>query len=126
LVTFEVAAEQPYIYRLTGLGIEATRRGKGLEFAFHVSHLIWSGEPGWNVGDKLANAVAAAGLDLADMDAAILANDPTPAIAANHAALDASGHWGVPTLVFNGEPFFGQDRIDTLRWRLERSGVPKR
>jgi 2-hydroxychromene-2-carboxylate isomerase len=49
-----------------------------------------------------------------------------PDIEANHAALDASGHWGVPTLVFNGEPFFGQDRIDTLRWRLEQSGVPKR
>jgi 2-hydroxychromene-2-carboxylate isomerase len=126
MATFEVAAEQPYIYRLTGLGIEAARRGKGLEFAFHVSHLIWGGEPGWNEGEKLANAAAAAGLDLADMDAAIIANDPMPDIEANHAALDASGHWGVPTLVFNGEPFFGQDRIDTLRWRLEKSGVPKR
>jgi 2-hydroxychromene-2-carboxylate isomerase len=126
MATFEVAADQPYIYRLTGLGIEAARRGKGLEFAFYVSHLIWGGEPGWNEGDKLANAAAAAGLDLADMDAAIIANDPMPDIEANHAALDASGHWGVPTLVFNGEPFFGQDRIDTLRWRLEQSGVPKR
>ena len=126
LATFEVAAEQPYIYRLTGLGIEAERRGKGLEFAFHVSHLIWGGEPGWNEGDKLANAAAKAGLDLADMDAAIVQNDPMPQIEANHAALDASGHWGVPTMVFNGEPFFGQDRIDTLRWRLEKSGVPRR
>ncbi len=126
LETFEVAAEQPYIYRLTGLGIEAERRGKGLEFAFHVSHLIWGGEPGWNEGDKLADATAKAGLDLADMDAAIAAEDPMPEIEANHAALEASGHWGVPTFVFNGEPFFGQDRIDTLRWRLEKSGVPKR
>ncbi len=126
MATFEVAKEQPYIYRLTGLGIEAERRGKGLEFAYHVSQLIWGGEPGWNEGDKLANAAAAAGLDLAAMDAAIIANDPMPEIEANHAALDASGHWGVPTLVFNGEPFFGQDRIDTLRWRLEKSGVPKR
>lgn len=126
LVTFEVAENQPYIYRLTGLGVEAERRGKGLEFAYHVSHLIWGGEPGWNEGDKLANAVARAGLDLAEMDAAIAANDPMPAIAENHAGLDASGHWGVPTTVFEGEPFFGQDRIDTLRWRLEKSGVPKR
>ncbi len=126
MATFEVAEEQPYIYRLTGLGIEAQRRGKGLEFAFHVSHLIWGGEPGWNEGDKLAAATAKAGLNLADMDAAITANDPMPDIEANHAALDASGHWGVPTLVFKGEPFFGQDRIDTLRWRLEKSGVTKR
>lgn len=126
MASFEVATEQPYIYRLTGLGVEAERRGKGLEFAFHVSHLIWGGEPGWNEGDKLANAAARAELDLADMDAAIAANDPTAQIEANHAALDASGHWGVPTMVFQGEPFFGQDRIDTLRWRLEKSGVPKR
>lgn len=124
--TFEVAAEQPYIYRLVGLGVEAERRGKGIELAYHVSHLIWGGEPGWNEGDRFANAVAKAGLDLADMEAAIAANDPTPQIEANQAALDAAGGWGVPTMVFNGEPFFGQDRIDTLRWRLEKAGVPKR
>lgn len=125
--TLQIAEEQPYIYRLTGLGVEAERRGKGVEFAFHVSHLIWSGgEPGWNEGDRLAEAAAKAGLDLADMDAAIAANDPMPVIEANQAALEAAGHWGVPTLVVRGEPFFGQDRIETLRWRLDRLGVPKR
>lgn len=125
LQTFEVDEEQPYIFRLTGLGVEAERRGKGLEFAFHVSALIWGGKPGWNEGDKLAVAVAKADLDLADMDAAIAADDPMPQIDANQAALDASGHWGVPTMVFNGEPFFGQDRIDTLRWRLGKAGLSK-
>ena len=125
LETFEVSAEQPYIHRLTGLGIEAEQRGKGLECAFHVSALIWGGTPDWNEGDKLAPAAAKAGLDLADMDAAIAANDPTAEIEANQAALDASGHWGVPTMVFEGEPFFGQDRIDTLRWRLGKAGLAK-
>lgn len=125
LETFEVSKDQPYIYRLTGLGVEAERRGKGLEFAFHVSALIWGGTPGWNEGDKLAQAAARAGLDLADMDAAIVADDPMPQIETNQAALDASGHWGVPTMVFEGEPFFGQDRIDTLRWRLGSAGLSK-
>jgi 2-hydroxychromene-2-carboxylate isomerase len=124
--TFEVAAEQPYIHRLTGLGVEAERLGKGIELAYQVSHLIWGGEPGWNEGDRLARAVAKAGMDLAELDAAIAAKDPTPEIEANQAALEAVGGWGVPTMVFNGEPFFGQDRIDTLRWRLEQAGVPKR
>ena len=123
LETFEVAPEQPYIHRLTGLGVEAERRGKGLDFAFHVSALIWGGTRGWNEGDKLATAVAKAGLDLAEMDAAIAAEDPAPQIDANQAALDASGHWGVPTMVFEGEPFFGQDRIETLRWRLGKAGL---
>ncbi len=124
--TFEVSDDQPYIYRLTGLGIEAEKRGKGVDLAYHVSHLIWGGEPNWNEGDKLATAVAKAGLDLAELDAAIAASDPMPDIESNQAALEAAGGWGVPTMVFNGEPFFGQDRIDTLRWRLEKSGVPKR
>jgi len=124
--TFEVSADQPYICRLTGLGVEAERRGRGIELAYHVSHLVWGGEPGWNEGDRLAQAVAKAGLDLAELDAAIAAKDPMPQIEANQAALEAAGGWGVPTMVFNGEPFFGQDRIDTLRWRLEQAGVPKR
>ena len=126
MATFEVSDDQPYIYRLTGLGIEAEKRGKGVDLAYHVSHLIWSGEPNWNEGDKLAKAVERAGLDLAELDAAIAANDPMPDIEANHAALEAAGGWGVPTMVFNDEPFFGQDRIDTLRWRLGKSGVSKR
>lgn len=126
MTTFEVSEDQPYIYRLTGLGIEAERRGKGIELAYHISHLIWGGERNWDEGDKLANAVAQAGLDLGELEDAIAANDPMPQIEANEAALEAAGGWGVPTMVFNGEPFFGQDRIDTLRWRLEKSGVRKR
>ena len=124
--TFEVADEQPYIYRLTGLGIEAARRGRGLELAYHVSRLIWGGTSGWDQGDLLANAVAEAGLNLEELESALLENDPLPEIRANQDALDASGHWGVPTFVFNGEPFFGQDRVETLRWRLDQVGVPRR
>ena len=45
---------------------------------------------------------------------------------ANEAALAAAGHWGVPTLVHEGEPFFGQDRLDLLLWRLKQSGIKKR
>ena len=125
--TFEVAEEQPYIYRLSALGIEAQRRGKGIDLVYHVAHMIWDGKTtGWNEGDHLAKAVAKAGLDLAEMEAAIAKYDPMEEIEANQAALDAAGHWGVPTMVFEGEPFFGQDRMETLRWRLDKTGVPKR
>ncbi|MEE4110630.1 MAG: DsbA family protein [Halieaceae bacterium] len=124
--TFEVADEQPHIYRLVGLGVEAERRGRGVEFAFEVSQLIWGGTAGWNEGNQLADAVARAGLDLAGMQAALETYDPLETVEANEAALAAAGHWGVPTMVFEGEPFFGQDRIDTLRWRLDQKGVPRR
>jgi 2-hydroxychromene-2-carboxylate isomerase len=32
----------------------------------------------------------------------------------------------VPTFVFAGEPFFGEDRIDTLRWRLGHRALQRR
>jgi 2-hydroxychromene-2-carboxylate isomerase len=44
----------------------------------------------------------------------------------NQVAQRAAGHWGVPMMVFNGEPFFGQDRFDQLRWRLESQGLQRR
>jgi 2-hydroxychromene-2-carboxylate isomerase len=32
----------------------------------------------------------------------------------------------VPLLVFQGEPFFGQDRFDQLVWRLQQHGLETR
>jgi hypothetical protein len=50
---------------------------------------------------------------------------PTPADLSYPWSRTSAGHWGVPTLVFQGEPFFGQDRIDVLRWRLtQRTSYP--
>ena len=124
-----IASEQPYIHRLTRLGVAAAERGKGLPFLDAVSHMIWSGEvDGWHEGDHLAKATARAGLDLAELDAAIEA-DPASyeaKIEANQEAHTAAGHWGVPTCVFEGEPFFGQDRLSHLVWRLEQRGLGRR
>ena len=70
----------------------------------------------------------AAGVDPAEIEAEIESDaDALDAeIAANQNALEAAGHWGVPTLVFDGEPFFGQDRIEMVRWRMEQKGLAKR
>ena len=121
--TFEVASEQPLIWRLTGLGVEAERRGKGIDFAHSVSALLWGGTIDWDKGGHLAAATAASGLDLAELDASLSDDEVQAEVERNHDALEAAGHWGVPTMVFEGEPFFGQDRIDTLRWRLDRAGL---
>ena len=121
-----IPKEQPYIHRLTRLGVEAELRGKGLDFTHEVATVIWSGAvEGWDQGDYLANAGARAGLDLAGMDAAIAAEPQKyiDIIEANQKAHQEAGHWGVPTMVFEGEPFFGQDRIDLLKWRLGRKRV---
>jgi 2-hydroxychromene-2-carboxylate isomerase len=125
----EVAAEQPYIHRVSRLGVVAERLGGGLAFARAASHAIWSGEvDNWHEGNHLAHALAKAGLDssaaermIADDEAGIDAE-----IAANETAQRNAGHWGVPLFVFNDEPFFGQDRIDHLIWRLRHAGVAER
>ena len=129
MATGEVAKDQPHIRRLTHLGQAAVERGRGLPFIREVSHLIWSGEtPGWHEGDHLAKATARAGLDLAELDhtAATEADRLEAAIQASHGRLEEVGHWGVPTMVFQDEPFFGQDRIDTLLWRLRQHGLQGR
>ena len=128
IATRRIAEEQPYIFRLVRLGQAAARRGRGLEFCDEAARLIWGGTANWHEGEHLAGAAARAGLDLATLDAEAVADAGAldAEIAANQAALEAAGHWGVPTLVFQGEPFFGQDRIEVAKWRMEQAGLKPR
>lgn len=129
LATRTYPREQPYIYRLTQFGQLAAERGKGLAFLDAVSRTIWSGAvKGWHEGDHLANAAADAGLDLAEMDAVLVTDHARldAAITQNQEAQRAGGHYGVPLMVFDGEPFFGQDRFDVLKWRMEQKGLARR
>jgi 2-hydroxychromene-2-carboxylate isomerase len=127
--TLEIAAEQPLIRRLTRLGAAAQARGRGLPFICEISRVLYDGRVDhWDQGDHLAKATVRAGLDLDELDTEIFA-DPAKyeaVIAENEEAHKKSGHWGVPTFVFQGEPFFGQDRIDMLIWRLEQHGLTAR
>lgn len=131
IATGEVAAEQPYIHRVSRLGAAAARAGAGAGFAFarRAAHAIWSGDiDNWHEGEHLARALEAAGLDAS----AILAEAETGAaeldrdIAENEASQRQAGHWGVPLFVFEDEPFFGQDRIDHLIWRMRQGGLVER
>jgi 2-hydroxychromene-2-carboxylate isomerase len=121
--------EQPYIHRLTHLGVAAAERGKGLQFLREVSHTLWSGEvQNWHEGDHLARATERAGLDWAQITAAVDADPARHAavVEQNQIEQRAAGHWGVPMMVFAGEPFFGQDRFDQLVWRMQASGLAAR
>lgn len=127
-INLTIAHDQPLATRLGRLGIAATERGHGLTFADEVSRLLWDGTvTGWDSGDHLEQATARAGLDLADLTA-LVAADPAHCdarLAENDALLRAAGHWGVPTMVFAGEVFFGQDRFDVLLWRLGKAGLAR-
>ena len=127
--TGQYPKEQPYIHRLTHLGIAAAERGKGLDFLNEVSALIWGGgTDNWHEGDHLARAAERAGLDYAELSAAV-DGDPARHLAIveeNQLAQRKGGHYGVPLMVFGAEPLFGQDRFDQMKWRMEQAGLAKR
>lgn len=128
MATRKIAGEQPYIFRITRMGQAAARRGRGLAFAHETAKLIWGGAENWHEGVHLSGAAERAGLDFAELESEV-AREPEALdaeIASNQGALEDAGHWGVPTLVFEGEPFFGQDRIAMAQWRMETKGLVKR
>lgn len=125
----EVAAEQPYIHRVSRMGVAAARAGKGFAFVRRAARAIWSGEiDNWHEGDHLANAARDAGLDPVKIASSvdIDGDDLAEEIARNETAQRNAGHWGVPLFVFNDEPFFGQDRLDHLIWRMKQAGLRER
>ena len=133
--------KQPYIFWLTRLACYAHNEGKAIDFVNEVSYLIWSGvvHPTTPIGQKdnakghwpnyvkeYMNRV-----DGLDYDKAIRYIKKNPEEIdqcwIDHAAgLGATGHGGVPTMVINGEPFFGGDRFDQFLFRLRENGLTRR
>jgi len=121
--------EQPFIHRLTRLGVAAAELGRGVPYLNEVSQTIWSGKvDDWHEGGHLDRAAERAGLDPTRLNA--MADDEAErlhaVIEANQIAQREAGHYGVPMIAFNGEPFFGQDRFDQFKWRLEQQGLKRR
>lgn len=76
---------------------------------------------GWHI----AQAASRAGLAFPPLQSAMAAGHARfdAKLTENDRELRAAGHWGVPTMVFENEPFFGQDRFDILLWGLEQRGL---
>ncbi len=123
--TGKVAPEQPNMNRIMALAVAAVEHDKGLAFARSVSHRVWTGKP-WADADALAAACNECGLEFAALDRWLRANTEgvKRTIDANETA-QLEHHWGVPLMVLDGEPFFGQDRLDSLLWRLEKLGLSR-
>ncbi len=124
LTNAKIAEDQPYIYRLAYLGILAAESECGLDFITTVSPIIWSGED-WTAENRLSEALGNVDIDLAALEAKISGHETEldAKLDANDKALREAGHWGVPTTVLRGEPFFGMDRLDALEWRLDQLGI---
>ncbi len=114
--------DQSLIHFITRLGVAADMNGLGFKYVEVVSRLIWDGRTkGWDKNKHIENATNSIGLDYKKLKENI---DQEPSkydqiLEKNANNLEDAGHWGVPTMVFQNEPFFGQDRIDLLEWRIK-------
>ena len=125
--TGKVDPAQPLMDRLMGLGIAAEEtQHAGLSFARAVSRRIWGGTENWHEGRHLADAAAEAGVTLSALEAFARDNPETIAtVIKRNEDAQMTQHWGVPLMVLDGEPFFGQDRLDSLAWRLDQKNLKK-
>lgn len=119
-----VAPDQPLMETLMRLAVAAVEAGRGLDFARAAGARIWGGTENWQERARLAEAAGEAGLALDELETWAAQNpDRVRDVVAANEADQLRHHWGVPLMVLDDEPFFGQDRLDSLRWRLDRRGL---
>jgi len=116
-----VAAQvQPRIDRLSRLFVGDTRQGLALPFLDKVGRGLWNGaNANWHQSGFLNNALALINLDHDALLDAVTSESAEATLQANHEAMLATGHWGVPLMAYESEPFYGQDRFEQLLWRME-------
>jgi len=95
--------------------------------------MVWNGQKvPWNKDNyvHVRNAIQAAGID-ADTLLKDVSDNPQKYDDMINANMELqlqndAQHAGVPCFVFRNEPFFGQDRVDMLVWRLKQHGLRER
>lgn len=116
-----VEENQPHLERLMRIGLAADiTHGKGFQVANAIALYIWGGTQNWHEGNHLTEAVSKAGLSLDALET--WAGENSSLIEKTLSKNEEDQlvhHWGVPLMVLDGEPFFGQDRLATLQWRLD-------
>ena len=125
IVTGKISKDQPYIFDICHMGQLMSNRGKGIEFAYELSSLIWSVK-NWNTEDKLKNLLSEFGEDLDEVRESIKLNEKSliEEIELNQMDQKEAGHHGVPLNVYKGKYYFGQDDpFENLISELINDGV---
>jgi len=122
--------EQPNIYRLYAVStlVQTEHPDKNLAFAQRMFRKIYDGTASMTWPDEMDDVLDELGLDgKAIVKKATQNQDKYIAVVEkNQEWCHASGHGGVPNAVFRGEPFWGQDRIEALIWRMKQNGLTER
>jgi 2-hydroxychromene-2-carboxylate isomerase len=103
--------------------------GRERAFVLEASSAIWSRAADVARDRPLRAICEAAGLDWGACREAlhdpVLRRGARARVDANTDALVARGHWGVPVFDFDGELFWGQDRIEDLELALAAAGLAR-
>ncbi len=107
--------EQPRKEYLNRLFVGRTNAEYGLEFLDKVGRMLWDeSTPDWDQGENLEDKMREAGLDPEAILGSTSWKNAKQTLDQNAAGILGAGHWGVPLMVFEEEPFYGQDRFDHL------------
>jgi 2-hydroxychromene-2-carboxylate isomerase len=97
--------------------------GRAREFVLEASRGIWAEAVDVSRDRGLGAICRRAGLRWPDCRAAIADPALRARVDLDTAALAQLGHWGVPVFEFEGELFWGQDRISDVELRLQAAGL---
>ncbi len=113
------------VWRCLCIAEHALEQGRLEAFVTTAARAIW-GEGVEVLRDAPLSALCQrVGLDWDACLRAIANAEYRERVETNTARLAALGHWGVPTLVFGGEAWWGQDRIEDLERVLRRAGLER-
>lgn len=93
--------------------------GDAPEFAWRVMRACWAEERDISDEATLSAIAADCGFDGAELLAAVQQGDADPKFAKNTEDAIAANVFGAPTFLFDGELYWGQDRIEFLRRAVE-------
>ena len=93
--------------------------GDAPEFAWRVMRACWAEERDISDEATLTAIAADCGFDGAELLAAVKGGDADPEFAKHTEDAIAANVFGAPTFLFDGELYWGQDRIEFLRRAVE-------
>jgi 2-hydroxychromene-2-carboxylate isomerase len=110
-------------WRCLTIAEHAAEIGRVGPFVLRVMRAIWSEGARVIDDDVLRPLCEEAGLGWDACRAAMANASYRERVEASTARLEAIGHWGVPTFLFRGELYWGQDRIEDLEHDMRAAGL---
>lgn len=105
-------------------GLFADKQGRLIDYSRRAFELFFKRELEVDEPDAVAGVIAELGMS-ADAYRAYLEGEGPRAYEAAQEEAAADHIFGVPMFVFDGEPFWGQDRLWLLELRLKEAGLAK-